>query len=304
MSVSEIFVFCNPISGRGQGPAIASRMAAALKHARRKVRLFDSPAGQLTNGDLSGEARAMIVIGGDGTLRGVVERAITLANGQVDQVPPVLFVPLGTANLMSQHLQLAWESRIIEKQLLGALEKAPMVSLDVARAGERIFLLMAGVGIDAAIIHELDRARSGPIDLTSYAIPSLLALQKYEYPALRVEVDGCCVHQAEPAMAFVGNVPEYGTGFPILTKARATDGLLDVCVLPCRSRRQVIRLLMAAATGDHVNQEGVIYVQGKTVRIESPVSAPLQLDGEAAGHTPIDIDLLPSRLRFIVPRET
>ena len=41
--------------------------------------------------------------------------------------------------------------------------------------------------------------------------------------------------------------------------------------------------------------------KGKRIRIESDEPAPVQIDGEAAGHTPIDIDLLPVRLPFIVP---
>ena len=77
---------------------------------------------------------------------------------------------------------------------------------------------------------------------------------------------------------------EYGTGFPILTHAKSDDGLLDVCVLPCKSHADVVRLAMLAATGDHLHEEGVIYVQGRSVRIESPQPVPVQIDGDAAGH--------------------
>jgi diacylglycerol kinase family enzyme len=48
--------------------------------------------------------------------------------------------------------------------------------LDAATANGELFLLMAGIGLDAKIVHELDRLRSGPIDLTSYALPAALAL--------------------------------------------------------------------------------------------------------------------------------
>jgi diacylglycerol kinase (ATP) len=149
-------------------------------------------------------------------------------------------------------------------------------------------------------VHELDRLRSGPIDLTSYALPALLALQQYDYVPLRVEVDGDCICADQPGMAFVGNVSEYGTGFPILTDAKSDDGLLDVCVLPCKSRLDVLRLLMSAAAGEHVSEEGVIYARGRSIRIDSQRPAPVQIDGEAAGHTPLNIELLQSRLRFIV----
>ena len=121
-----------------------------------------------------------------------------------------------------------------------------------------------------------------------------------------VSVDGRVVYPGGPAVAFVGNVAEYGTGFPILTRARPDDGLLDACVLPVRSPVDLMKFAMLSTTGDHVREEGVVYAKGKRVRIEAingsgPV--PVQVDGDPAGHTPVEIDLLPARLGFIVPDE-
>jgi len=46
-------------------------------------------------------------------------------------------------------------------------------------------------------------------------------------------------------------------------------------------------------------------VKGKRVNITAPGGepVPVQVDGDPAGHTPVDIDLLPIRLPFIVPAE-
>ena len=63
---------------------------------------------------------------------------------------------------------------------------------------------------------------------------------------------------------------------------------------------QVVKLLMAVATGDHVHEEGVIYQKGRSIQIDSPQPVPVQIDGEASGHTPLSIELLPFRLPFIV----
>ena len=48
--------------------------------------------------------------------------------------------------------------------------------------------------------------------------------------------------------------------------------------------------------------EDVIYVKGKRIVVDSEQPVPVQVDGEAAGHTPLEIDLLAARLGFIVPR--
>jgi diacylglycerol kinase family enzyme len=46
-----------------------------------------------------------------------------------------------------------------------------------------------------------------------------------------------------------------------------------------------------------------VYLKGRHVKITSPggEQVPVQVDGDPAGHTPTEIDLLPIRLPFIVP---
>jgi diacylglycerol kinase family enzyme len=211
---------------------------------------------------------------------------------------------MGTANLMGKHLGVSWSDENIGEEVSEALELGNVRQLDVARTSGGIFLLMAGVGFDAWVVHELDRVRDGPIDFLNYIMPAVKAIAEYQFPTLQVMVDGKTVFEKAPALALVGNIREYGTGFAILPQARPDDQLLDVCVMPCASPRDLIKLALSAAAGEHVHQEGVVYVKGQRVRIESTTPVPVQVDGEPAGQTPVDIDLLPCRIPFIVPPES
>jgi diacylglycerol kinase (ATP) len=296
--VPSLIIFANPIAGRGKGRAIARRLATRLSRDGYTAHTILERADASDVSERARDATAAIVIGGDGTLRGVARHLYATLRGRI---PPLLVVPMGTANLMGVHLGLQWNDAALEDQVSAALARHQILELDAARANGDLFLLMAGVGVDARVVHELDRLRSGPIDLTSYVLPAALALGFYDYPPLEVTLDGKSIFASRPAMAFVGNIREYGTGFPILPHARPDDGLLDVCVLPCQSRAQVLKLILCAAAGEHLQEEGVIYAKGKHVRIQSPREVPIQVDGEAAGHTPVEIDLLPTRIPFIVP---
>jgi diacylglycerol kinase family enzyme len=60
-------------------------------------------------------------------------------------------------------------------------------------------------------------------------------------------------------------------------------------------------MFLHAAAGELAEAEGVRYARGVSIRIDSPEPVPLQVDGEAAGFTPVRIDLLPTRVPFIVP---
>ena len=309
MPGQRIFIFANPIAGRGRGADIARRLHARLGAEGYEVEAVLEPPGTFDTARLDGDegVRAAVVIGGDGTLRAVAHRLFldrdAVSARPAADAPPLLVVPLGTANLMGRHLGIHWHPGTLPDQVSKALARGRVVRLDTGRVNGRLFLLMAGIGFDAHVVHELDRLRRGPIRFASYIAPTLLALGAYAFPPLAVTVDGQQVFAADPAVAFVGNLPEYGTGFPILPLAAADDGVLDVCVLPCRSRTDLVRLFLKAAAGEHLRAEGVVYVKGRHVRIDSPGGAavPIQVDGDPAGHTPAEIDLLPIRLPFIVP---
>ena len=316
MKREQILIFANPIAGRGRAKRIAATLEEELKKRGYGVRIFFSKPAELEHAHeyvsmAPGRIRAGIIIGGDGTLRGVAQWAIDsafpnqeamCASGELTNLPyPLLIVPMGTANLMGKHLGVNWSDENIGEEVAEALAAANVRQLDVARTNGGIFLLMAGVGFDAWVVHELDRVRSGPIDLMNYIMPAMKAIAEYQFPRLEVTVDGKKVFKKAPALALVGNIREYGTGFAILPQARPDDQLLDVCVMPCASPKDLIKLALSAAAGEHVQQEGVVYVKGRNVRIESTTPVPVQVDGEPAGQTPVDIDLLPCRIPFIVP---
>ena len=335
----RLLIFANPISGRGRGKKIAERLEQCLTLEGYTVQVYLQRADQIPTDQIPGNALAAIVIGGDGTLRTVAERllresetlkpraeavgdapgspyfssqgraaeepgasATPSASGLNERsTPPLLIIPMGTANLMGRHLGIHWDDAHLEDQILHTLRTGRHVHLDTALANGRLLLLIAGVGLDAQVVHELEKRRTGPISYLSYLKPILHALITYHYPPLIVTVDEKKIFGPSPALVFIGNVPEYGTGFPMLPLATPVDRLLDVCVLPCRSRAEVMSHALHAVTGDHLHRENVVYVRGSRIRVEAASPIPVQVDGESAGHTPLAVDLLPTRLTFIVP---
>ena len=297
--MERVLIFANPIAGRGRGQAIARRLKDQLAAQGHSVRTLFDPADAVASTEFhQNPVGVVIVVGGDGTLRTVANR---LMAEFLATPPPLLVVPLGTANLMGQHLGIRWDPLHLEQRVLAAMQRRRIVHLDAARANGRLFLLVAGVGFDAHIVHEVGRRRRGPIHMASYLLPAARAVRDYLYPPITVTVDGRRMIDSTPAMAFISNIPEYGTGFPLLPHARPDDGALDVCIIPCQSRRQLVSLFLHAAAGEHLEAEGVAYCKAQHIVVESSQSVPVQIDGEPAGHTPLRIDLLPVRIPFIVP---
>jgi diacylglycerol kinase (ATP) len=301
--MQDIAIFANPIAGRGKARKIVRSIEMGLEKGGYHPLPFAGAAGGLRDEELAavGAAKAVVVVGGDGTLRQVVDR---LLRG-LKRVPPIVVVPMGTANLMGLHLGLQWDERHVGEQVAAAIRLGKRLDLDAASVREshaeagQLMLLVAGVGIDAKIVHELSRIRSGPITRLSYALPAAMALGQYRFPVIEVAVDGKKIWKAA-GIALVGNVKEYGTGFPVLPHARPDDGLLDVCAMPCTHPGELVQLFLSAAAGEHLEQEGVVYVKGKSIEVRSQVEVEVQVDGEMAGFTPVTIELMKEKVAFLV----
>jgi YegS/Rv2252/BmrU family lipid kinase len=293
--ISTVLIVANPIAGQGNSQAAAKAVHKSLQLADVESSIIlDLPAAdpqQLKSAD------AIVVIGGDGTLRSVAGRCL-LARGNV---APLLPVPMGTANLMSRHLGIEFGRADLGKRVAQSIQRESVRMLDAAEMNGQLFLLMAGVGIDAQIVHELDRIRRGPINVASYLLPAAMALTGYQYYPLTVAADDEEIFSAAPALALVANIAEYGTGFPLAPHARPDDGMLDICVIPVNSPADAVQKFLHAWAGEHLLIEGVVYARGKRIEIRSEDPAPIQIDGDPAGLTPAIINLLPIRVPFIVP---
>jgi diacylglycerol kinase (ATP) len=301
----RIAIFANPIAGKGKGRILAQRLQDRFAREGWTAEIiFAHPSA--AEGDFAG-LTAAVSIGGDGTLQSVVQRLT--ANG-TSEGPGVLVVPMGTANLMGKHLGISLKHKGLEERAVEAIALRRIVRLDIGKitsrkqpgGGEalsRLFLLMVGVGIDGEVVHAMDRVRKGPIAISSYFKPGLEAFADYPYHPMEVEVDGRAVFAGAPAVAFVGNVKEYGTGFEILPLARSDDEVFDVCVLPVRRPQDLIGHFLAAAAGEHMQGEGVIYLKGRHVKITSQHPMAVQADGDPAGWTPVEIEVLKTRVGFL-----
>jgi YegS/Rv2252/BmrU family lipid kinase len=289
-------IFANPIAGRGRGRIIAHELETRLGAENYAVDTFWERATDIPTERLTPPARAAITIGGDGTLRAAIDRMLSAG-----ALAPLLPIPLGTANMMGKHLGIRFGKFDLVPRVSYAIRSGHVHRLDAGRVNGQTFIQVVGVGFDANVVYHLDRLRRGPISFWSYMLPSALSLLEYEPQPLAVKVDGEEIFAEQCGFAFVGNLRQYGTGFPILVDARPDDGLLDICAVRCDSREQLVHLFLTAAVGEHPFAEGSVYRKGKHVQITSSTQVRVEIDGDPGGFTPVNIDLLPSKLPFIVP---
>lgn len=291
---AAVVIFANPSAGQGRARQTVAGVAKAICAIGRKVVVLTHHPDTVTKEELPRSIHAVVIVGGDGTIRSAIERLMQL----LGTIPPILPISMGTANLLSQYLE--WHDHR-PQQLVDALVQQRVRHFDMASANGHLCLMMVSVGFDAHVVHELAKQRTGPIDMFSYITPTLKTLAMMQFVPLKVTVDGKEIWKDLAAMAIVANLSVYGTGFPMVLHAQPDDGQLDTCILPMTSRADLIETAASAFAGAHLEREGVIYVRGKSIEIESAEPVAVQVDGDAFGFTPLKVGLLPVRVPFIVP---
>ncbi len=169
-------------------------------------------------------ADLVLAIGGDGTIRAVCEE---LAGTGV----PVGIVPAGTGNLLARNLSIPLYLRAaVDVGLNGQDRAIDMVRVTGDEMEDATFLVMAGMGFDAAIMEGVNESFKKKVGWLAYVWSALKALM---FPAIRVEVsvDGGPFTRHRARTLVIGNVGHLQAGMPLIPDAVIDDGLIDVVLL-------------------------------------------------------------------------
>ncbi len=288
----RVVMIVNPVAGRRAVDAIAGDVAARLRGRDCDVDVrWTAGAGDAVAiaGDVADEADVVVTVGGDGTVSDVVA-------GLNGRLVPVVIVPAGTENLLAIELGMSREPAGIVETVIAGRRRVH----DVGVANGRSFLMMAGIGWDGEAVARLAERRRGHISHWSYFGPLWRTFWGYRFPAVRVEADGAVVFDGR-GLVFVGVLPCYALGLRVVRDAIADDGLLDVCVLPCSTRRGLIGHAVRVLRGRHVGRNDVIYLRAKILWVSSDEVVRMQCDGDASGALPVAFSVRARSAVFQVP---
>ena len=241
-------------------------------------------------------AGLVLAIGGDGTIRAVCEE---LAGTGV----PVGIVPAGTGNLLARNLSIPLYLRAaVDVGLNGQDRAIDMVHVSGDEMEDATFLVMAGMGFDAAIMEGVNEGFKKKVGWLAYVWSALKALM---FPAIRVEVsvDGGPFTRHRARTLVIGNVGHLQAGMPLIPDAVIDDGMLDVVMLYPRRFLSWLPLAARVLTKNKRTDETITRMTGREVVVRTQSPAPRQLDGDLiAPGKELRAECIHGRLLVRVPR--
>ncbi len=292
----RLLVIYNPTAGGRK----RRRFAAWLSHLAAlgaEVTLAETEAPRhaeaLARAADPGRVDAVAVAGGDGTINEAV-------NGLAASRLPLALLPLGTANVLANEIELP--RRVAALARIAAFAPARPVWPGEATpegGGEaRRFLIMAGIGFDAEVVEHVDLAWKRRAGKLAYVASILGRLRDYRACRYRAELDGAVV---EGASLVAAKAHFYGGRFVLAPAARLDQPLLQLVVFGEAGRRAALGYLAALGVGRLQHCRSLSILPGKSLRLLEPAGAPVQLDGDILLRLPARIAIAQTPLQLIQP---
>jgi diacylglycerol kinase (ATP) len=309
----QVVLIRNPAAQRPPSNAELEAPLEALRRAGWGVSVQETRGpgdGAVLAADAASAGASVVVsCGGDGTLNEVL-------SGVAETETALAVLPAGTANVWAHEIGVGDDVG----GALGLVEAGRRVRVDTGMLQlgyepPRRFLLMCSVGLDAAVVREMEERSSlkRGFGRAAFAWPAARALVAAR-AVLTTIVVGDTQRRGPLTMAVIGNSRLYGGVTKITDGAVLDDGLLDLVTFSGQpgaslERRVVERLVQLswAASGSLSLQrhKSVHYLKAAAFELRPEAPLPVQVDGEFAGEAGPDTSLRlwahPGSVTVVVP---
>jgi YegS/Rv2252/BmrU family lipid kinase len=231
----------------------------------------------------------VFVCGGDGTLSEAV-------NGLAGSDTALGVIPAGTVRIWAKEMGIPRRPVAAVKAAVEGKRRR----VDLGRAGERYFLLMAGYGLDGAIARRVNLGLKTRLGAATYAIAAAWETLRYRSSPMTLRLDGV-EHTAQVLMLVAGNTRNYAGLVEITREAQVDDGLLDVCVFEGRGTLDIVLHALRTLLRRHQRSKKVLYQKVRRLELAWEEPLPLQLDGDAYEMSPTQVEVAPGALWVAVP---
>jgi len=299
----KAYIVYNPAAGRFPSQLLTERAAKVLQEHDWQVQLVRTTGGphitQLARQAAQEGIDAFFIAGGDGSVNFAV-------CGLYNSDTALGVLPAGTANVWAKELGqpgLTWTRWLALEESAENLASPLTRSVDIGICNGQPFLLWAGVGLDAFIVHSIEpRSRlEKHFAVAPYAARALRHAISWKGINLQIQADGIEV-TGRYLMAVASNIHLYAGGYAeISPQARLDDGIMDLWLFEGETFLETMTVARDLLSGKHMQSNQARCIPFKDLHFSSKDPLHVQLDGEPIkGGANVSIEVRKQALKILV----
>jgi len=255
----------------------------------------EDPGRGMTQQAVAAGVDLVLGAGGDGTIR-------LIADGLANSGIPFGLIPAGTGNLLARNLDLPLDhAAALRIALTGRTRKIDLIRITVDDRPAEHFAVMAGVGVDAVIMNEVDPELKKKIGGGAYVVAATKAIKRLPV-RVSVRVDDRRPMRRQAMQCLIGNVGELQGKIKLIADAEPDDGLLDVYIASPQRLSHWLQVVLRMITRRPQRNDRVDQAKGRRVSITVKGDDDYQLDGDVIGRChQILAEIQPNALSVRVP---
>jgi YegS/Rv2252/BmrU family lipid kinase len=251
-------------------------------------------AGELARYAVDRGADLILVAGGDGTINEAV-------NGMAHSDVPLGILPAGTANVLANELGIGKSMECAATVLASSLRERVALGLISSETDDtrRHFLLMAGAGLDADIVYNLNPRMKEAVGKMAYWIGGFSQLGR-RIPEFLVQANA---GEYRAGFALLSRVRNYGGDLEIAPTISLLDDEFEMVLFEGESSLGFLKYMLAVVFRQQRTIPGITILRTRQAVFSALNGAKihLQVDGEYAGLAPARVEIVPNALTLLVP---
>ncbi|PLT27980.1 diacylglycerol/lipid kinase family protein [Peribacillus deserti] len=237
------------------------------------------------------EMDAVFILGGDGTVHEAVNGIASL-----DRRPVLGILPNGTCNDFSRTMNIPQDI----KKASQALMEGDIIEVDVGKVNDSYFLNFWGIGLITEASSNIDPDQKKRFGKLSYFLSALKTFNEIDPFPFKLTYDGKILEDSA-VMILIINGNYIGTNALPFPNIQTNDGLFDIVVVKNSSLalfKEILSLKRAWPDGEIENSE-LIYMQARSLKVETEKTMKADSDGEVYLETPAEIVNLKQHLKML-----
>ena len=298
-----IFIY-NPVGGNGKIAKKKDYIVEELKEKFEQVEIYATKcAGDMTRmvRESAKQYDAIIFAGGDGSfneaLQGVAE---------LDEMPMLGYIPSGTVNDIAHTLGIPTKL----KKALKVIKSGCVEKIDCMKVNNRYSAYVVAAGAFTSATYNAPQIQKNQFGRIAYGLEGVrhnLKFQAFDITCIgeseRIETNECVL------ITFMNS--KYVGGFKMNKRANVQDGRIEVAIVQRNKKKPNLLKKWSAYLaiaglflfGYHSKLRNTTRMSGSTFDVNVGEDITWNIDGEKGMTGNIHIEVIPSKIKIIVPKK-